>query len=89
MERCGEWAEQLIDQTKSFPAIQKATGSPKPILFGVVLLFFISWLVVRAVLFLKKPVLSRPATPDLEKPAARNFKAPPRPLGGLLHPRQR
>ena len=84
MERCREGAEQLFDRIKSLPVIQQASNNPKYIFYGAVLLCLTSWLAIRAAKFLRKPIPSRPATPDLEKPAARNLKVPPRPLGGLF-----
>jgi len=86
MQRCQKWAEQLMDRTKLFPAIQKADSNLRCILYGVVLLCLVTWLLIRAAKLLRKPALSRSATPDLEKPLARTFKVPQRTPGGLHNP---
>lgn len=82
MERCRAWTDKLIDHTRSATLVQEATINPKLFLYGAVTLCFIIWLLLRARQFIKKPMPSRPATPDLEKPASRNFKAPQRKPGG-------
>ncbi|KAG9228088.1 hypothetical protein BJ875DRAFT_508696 [Amylocarpus encephaloides] len=52
------------------------------VLYASLCLCITSWLVLRAFTSLTKPVQSsRPPTPDLEKPAPRSFKAPPRKPG--------
>jgi hypothetical protein len=82
MQRCHEWTDKLIDHTRSSMLMQEATINPKPFLYGAATFCFSIWLLLHAIQFLKKPMPSRPATPDLEKPASRNFKAPQRKLGG-------
>ena len=82
MERCRQWAGQLVDQAKASALLQKAAGDPKTLIYGAAFLALLTWLLVQATQHLKKPQTSRPATPDLEKPAARSFKAPQRELGG-------
>jgi hypothetical protein len=87
MQRCREWAKTLSAQIKSPELIQKVTSNPKVAIYGPVLLCLTTWLLIRIALFLKKPQPSRPATPDLEKPAVRSFKAPERKPGGQYpHP---
>ncbi len=70
MQRCRELAARFGDLGHF------AIASPKVILYGIVLLGL-------TIQFLKKPPYDRPATPDLEKPVSRNFKAPVRTPGGL------
>jgi hypothetical protein len=82
IERCLQWAGQLVDQAKSSPLVQKPAGDPKIVIYGAALLAVLAYLLIRATQFLKKPQTSRPATPDLEKPAVRSFKAPQRKPGG-------
>lgn len=81
MQRCQEWAEKLIDQTRSFSPMHEAAFNSRSIPFGALTICFAIWLLFRAIKFLKEPVISRPATPDLEKPASRSFKAPARKPG--------
>ncbi|KIN08433.1 hypothetical protein OIDMADRAFT_107520 [Oidiodendron maius Zn] len=83
MQRCQEWAEKLIDQTRSFSPMHEAAFNSRSIPFGALTICFAIWLLFRAIKFLKEPVISRPATPDLEKPASRSFKAPARKPGEL------
>jgi hypothetical protein len=80
IHRCQELAANLGSQIRLV-----ATGSPIIFLYGIVLLGLTSWLLIRTIQFLKKPSYDRPATPDLEKPASRIFKAPARTPGGLYH----
>jgi hypothetical protein len=82
MQRCQEWAERLIEKTRSSSLVHKATSNPTGLLFGALTLCLALWLLYRTIRFLKKPELNRPATPDLEKPASRQFKPPPRKPGG-------
>lgn len=86
IEKCRAWAGEVLKQTKSSTVMQKADGNPKLVLYTAMLLALTSWLLVRIVKYLKKPSYSsRPSTPDLEKPAARSFKAPLRKPGGLCN----
>ena len=82
MERCRQWAGQLVDQAKSLPLVQKTVGDPKIFIYGAALLAVLAYVLIRATQLLKNPQTSRPATPDLEKPAVRSFKAPQRKAGG-------
>lgn len=82
MQTCRQGAEQLVEHIRSSTMFQKAASSPKLVTYGAAFLAVLTWLLIRATKFLKKPQTSRPATPDLEKPAARNFKAPARKPGG-------
>jgi hypothetical protein len=81
-ERCHEWAGKFIDQARSSPLVNEAHANPKTIIYVVIALCCTIWLVSRGIRFLKKPAARRPATPDLEKPALRSFKAPQREPGG-------
>jgi hypothetical protein len=82
VETCRQWVGRLIETTRSSTILHKATSDPKVVIFGAGLLAVITWLLIRATKLLTKPQTSRPATPDLEKPAARSFKAPLRKPGG-------
>jgi hypothetical protein len=86
IQRCQEWAERFIAQGRSSSVVQEAAANPRRVLYGTIVIFFAIWLSSRAIKLLKKPMPSRPATPDLEKPAPRSFKAPPREPGGQYYP---
>jgi hypothetical protein len=79
IKHCREWL-------KGFPVIQRASENPKLVLYGIAVLLLTTWLLIRAKQFLTKPTNSRSATPDLEKPASRNFKGAQRKPGGLYDP---
>ncbi|KAL3427506.1 mannosyl transferase [Phlyctema vagabunda] len=81
--RCREVADDFIQQANSQSEIilQKFTSNPKPFVYGAGLACLTVWLLLRATHILKNPVQGRPATPDLEKPAPRSFKAPQREPG--------
>ena len=85
IERCRHLAKQLVEQIKSSAMIQQAGSNTQTVAYGAVFLAVLTWLLVRLTNLLKKSQRSRPATPDLEKPAARSFKAPTRMPGGWLH----
>jgi hypothetical protein len=85
MQRCHEIVEQTVGHFKSSSVVQNIVANPKFAVYGAGLLFLASWVLVQATQYLKRsPERSRPLTPDLEKPAARSFKAAPRKPGGLL-----
>lgn len=67
---------QVIDRVKNEPKIG---------LYATCSLVTLIWLLTRLPTFFRKSIPSRPATPDLEKPAARSFKALPREPGGKHH----
>jgi hypothetical protein len=85
VERCRQWAKEVVEHTKPSRILQKAASDPKMVIYGAAFLAILTWLLIRATKLLKKPQSSRPATPDLEKPAARSFKTPPRKPGGKVH----
>ncbi|OWP03569.1 hypothetical protein B2J93_7587 [Marssonina coronariae] len=77
-----EWASKTVERMKFSTVMWTAAGSPKLVLYGALLLVITLWLFTRTVQYLKKPSRSsRPTTPDIEKPAGRSFKAPPRKTG--------
>jgi hypothetical protein len=84
--RCREWTGTIVEQTRSSPLVQQVASSPKAILYGATLLWVTTCLFFQAAKFLKRPVLRRSATPDLEKPASSPFKAPQRKPGGCVPP---
>lgn len=56
----------------------------RPVLYGLLLVTFLTWALVRKLTKRSKPVQQRQNSPDLEKPALRRtttFKAPERPPG--------
>lgn len=81
VERCQEWATNLIDETQSSSFVQEAKVNPKATTVVIGALCCTLWLLSRMISVLKTPAVGRPATPDLEKPAARSFKAPARKPG--------
>ena len=81
IEWCRQWAKQGIEHTRSSTSFKKGVNDPKIVMYGAACLVVLAWLLIRATNFLKKPQASRPATPDLEKPSARSFKAPSRKPG--------
>jgi hypothetical protein len=85
IERCRQRAGELAYQAKVLHTRLGASNEPKIILYGAASLALFVWLLIRATHLLKEPQRSRPATPDLEKPAVRSFKAAQREPGGLLH----
>lgn len=87
LQKCHEVTSQAIEYTKASPITQRIMAEPRLAIYGAAIFAFTAWLLLRATRYLAKPpIRSRPSTPDLEKPAARSFKAPPREPGGLLHP---
>ena len=64
---------QVFDQIKS---------EPKVGLYTVCALVTLVWIVTALPKLFGKSTPSRPPTPDLDKPSARSFKAPPREPGG-------
>ena len=86
VEKCRKLAGDVVKQMKTSPVTQKALDSPKLILYGALFVALASWLLVRAIQYLKQPSYSsRPSTPTIEK-AARSFKAPERKPGGSCNP---
>lgn len=86
VQKCRQWAQKLVDETKSTPAFQRAAENPRPFLYGALIFFSTVWLLSRALTLLKKTKHIRPSTPDLEKPPTtpiRKFQSPQRPLGGI------
>jgi hypothetical protein len=79
VQKCQEWAGHLGIQMKSV-----ALSNPKMVLYGLALLALVSWLLLRATQYFKKPTDYPPRTPDVEKRGS-YFKAPPREPGGLYH----
>lgn len=77
MQRCQELVAHLGDQLNSV-----AISSSRTIFYGIVLVALVSWLVVRASQYLKKPTEYASRTPDVERRGS-YFKAPPRTPGGL------
>ncbi|PMD47493.1 hypothetical protein L207DRAFT_416777 [Hyaloscypha variabilis F] len=57
-----------------------ALSNPKMVLYGLALLALVSWLLLRATQYFKKPTDYPPRTPDVEKRGS-YFKAPPREPG--------
>ncbi|RDW79532.1 hypothetical protein BP6252_04170 [Coleophoma cylindrospora] len=80
-KRCREYAERIVEQASAHPFYQQVTSNPKYALYGLGLSCIALWLLLRVAQAFRKPTTSRAATPDLEKPAARSFKAPPREPG--------
>ncbi|KAH7384934.1 hypothetical protein BKA64DRAFT_153497 [Cadophora sp. MPI-SDFR-AT-0126] len=81
VEKCRKLAGEVVEHIKTSPVTQKAFDSPKLILYGALLVAIVSWLLVRAIQYLKQPSYSsRPSTPTIEK-AARSFKSPERKPG--------
>ncbi|KAL2061008.1 hypothetical protein VTL71DRAFT_9060 [Oculimacula yallundae] len=79
--KCRQWAGEVVEQMKSSPISQKVADSPKLVLYGALLVALTTWLLARAIQYLKRPNYSnRPSTPTVEK-ATRSFKAPERKPG--------
>lgn len=86
VEKCRKLAGDVVKHMKTSPVTQRAMDSPKLILYGALFAALASWLLVRAIKYLKQPSYSsRPSTPTIEK-AARSFKAPERTPGGSCNP---
>lgn len=81
-QKCREWVQKLSNEVISVPGVQQTIQNPRNVLYAGVLLLATVWLLIRATKSLRKSAPSRPATPDLEKPAARAPKAPARKPGG-------
>jgi len=79
VQKCQEWVAQFGSQMRS-----AAIGSPKTFLYGLALLALVSWLLLRASQYFKKPTDYPPRTPDIERRGS-YFKVPPRAPGGLYH----
>jgi hypothetical protein len=77
IQRCQELVAHLGTQFKSV-----AIASPRTIFYGIVLMVFASWIVLRATQYLKKPTEYATRTPDIERRGS-YFKTPPRTPGGL------
>lgn len=81
-QSCRQWVGQLVDHATSSTIYRNAASDPKVIMYGAALFAIFAWLLFRATKLLKETKTSRSVTPDLEKPAARSFKAPLREPGG-------
>lgn len=85
IQRCHKWAGDTLDQAKTLPGIQTIMDNPRIILYGLLFVSVVTWMLVKALSFLRTQSDTPPATPILEKAASRSFKAPQRAPGGL-HP---
>ncbi|KAH6673832.1 hypothetical protein B0J14DRAFT_591717 [Halenospora varia] len=76
LQNCHKWTQGVISKIGSSSVVE-----PKFMLYTVALVSAVALLLIQASKFFKKPVSSRAATPDLEKPAGRPTKAPQRKPG--------
>ncbi|KUJ16954.1 uncharacterized protein LY89DRAFT_707355 [Mollisia scopiformis] len=76
MHQCQNWAAQALDRS-----IQTISSHPRYVLYGISAVCLAAWLLISATRYLKQSTNTRPATPDLEKPASRSLKAPSRAPG--------
>lgn len=85
MDKLSGWykiAMDLINRTKPHDTILYLTSNPRAALYALLITCFSLWIIAKGTALIKRPTRSRPNTPDLEKPATRSFKAPPREPGG-------
>jgi hypothetical protein len=74
--------DQVNKYASSHPTFQAVTSDPKILLYAAAFFSLVVLLLTRLSQLFKKQTPARQNTPDLEKPAARSFKAPPRNPGG-------
>lgn len=79
---CRAWMDQVNKYAATHPTFQAITSDPKILLYAAAAFSLAILLLTRFFQLFKKQTPTRPSTPDLEKPAARNFKAPSRKPGG-------
>lgn len=91
MERCHEFASEILDQAKQSVVVQTATSRPKATFYAFALTIFTAWLLITTFQSLRKalrkPESDTPTTPNIEKATGNrswgSLKAPQRAPGGL------